>query len=94
MADEKVLFRNGNVVVTPTRFMIGSKTFAVRNIVSTRGLEIRPGCLGQLLFQKPEYCVSLSTSAGEIEAYKSNDKVLIGDLLEALDKAIAEGGTA
>jgi hypothetical protein len=92
MSDEIVLFQRCEIVVTASRFMVGSKTYAVRNIVSTRGLEITPGCLNALFGARSKYVVSLTTAAGEVQAYKSNDKEFVGDLLEALDRAIMECG--
>ena len=89
MAGEAVLFQRADIIVTPTRFMVGSKTYAARNIVSTRGLEERPGCIGALLGHRPVYWVLLATAAGELRAYESSDCDMIGDLLTALDKAIA-----
>ena len=91
MADESVLFRHGDVVVTPTRFMVGSKTYAIRNIASSRGVQVRPGCLGRLIGEKMVYGVFLATSAGQIDAYSSKDPKVIEDLLEALDRAIVGG---
>jgi hypothetical protein len=90
MPEEKTFFNRGDIIVTTSRFMVGSKTYAVRNIVSTRGLEITPGCLSALLGAKSGYVVAVTTAAGEERAYISKDKEFVGDLLEALDKAIVE----
>lgn len=89
MSNETVLFKRADVTVTPSRFMVGSKTYAIRNIVSTRGLQESPGWLGALFGGKTIYRVLLTTAAGELSAYESKDRDLIGDLLEALDRAIA-----
>jgi len=86
---EKVFFQRGEVTVTTTRLMVGSKTFSINNIVSTRGLEITPGLIGKLFGAKSEFVVQLSTAAGDVEAYKSEDSDFISDLLNALDEAIA-----
>jgi hypothetical protein len=88
MVEEKVLFRRNDICVTPTRFMVGSKTYAIRNIVSTKGIEVRPGCLGALLGNRTEYRVILTTSAGEVGAYSSFDPEIVDKLLGALDMAI------
>ena len=47
------------------------------------------GLIGKLFGAKSEFVVQLSTAAGDVEAYKSEDSDFIGDLLNALDKAIA-----
>lgn len=94
MANEWTLFRQAEIAVTPTRFMVGSKTYAIRNIVSTEGFELRPGWLGALIGKRKEFKVIITTAAGKITAYSSTDRALVGDLLEALDNAIAKHGTA
>ena len=93
MKPEKTLFQRNDLVVTTSRFMVGSKTYAIRNIVSTRGIEIRPGFLSRLFGKRPEYRVLITTSAGEFSGYNSSDATTIADLLEALDKAIASSTT-
>jgi len=89
MNDEQILFQRYDITVTPSRLMVGSKTYAIRNIVSTKGLEICPGWLGRLMGGQPEYSVILATAAGEISAYSTPDSELVSDLLAALDNAIA-----
>jgi hypothetical protein len=93
MKPEETLFQRNDLAVTTARFMVGSKTYAIRNIVSTRGIEIRPGFLGRLFGKRSEYRVLITTSAGELSAYNSSDATTIADLLDALDKAIASSTT-
>jgi hypothetical protein len=88
MKPENTLFKRNELTVTTARFMVGSKTYAVRNIVSTRGIQVRPGWIGCLLGRRPEYRVLITTSAGELSAYSSSDATTVADLLDALDKAI------
>jgi hypothetical protein len=61
---EDVYFDRDRVLVTPTRFAVRGKTYAVRNIVSTRGITETPGCLGWLFGEKTRYAVVITTSAG------------------------------
>jgi hypothetical protein len=89
MKDERVFLRKLDLTVTASRFMVGSKTYAIRNIVSTRGLEIRPGFLARIFGAQTEYRVILQTSAGDVHAYTSEDPAIVAELLEALDNAIA-----
>ena len=93
MKIEKTLFQRNDLTVTTARFMVGSKTYAVRNIVSTRGIEVRPGLLGRLFGKRSEYRVLITTSTGELSAYNSSDATTVADLLDALDKAIASSTT-
>jgi hypothetical protein len=89
MNEEKTFFKKLDITVTSSRFVVGSKTYAIRNIVSTRGLEIRPNLFGLIFGAKKEYQVILQTSAGDVQAYQSTDPEVVSDLLAALDKAIA-----
>jgi hypothetical protein len=89
---EITLLDRGDVVVTDSRFMVGSKTYAIRSIVSVRGIEIAPGFLRQRWFgERHRYSILLSTASGETPAYESQGGDLIGDILEALNHAIAAG---
>jgi len=45
MADESVYYRNGEVSVTSARFIVGSQTYAMRNVTSVKGITIWPGRL-------------------------------------------------
>ena len=74
--------------MTDARFVVGSQTYAIRNITSVKGIEIIPGPIGRLLGYKSMFAVVLSTAGGEIRAYESKDSDLIGDVLETLNQAI------
>jgi hypothetical protein len=52
MNTEGVLFKFGDIVITNTRFIVGSQTFAIRNITSVRVEEIEPNYSvpGSLMF--------------------------------------------
>ena len=89
MNQERTFLRKLDITVTATRLMVGSKTYSIRNIVSTRGIEIRPGFFGRIFGAKSEYQVILQTSAGDVQAYTSHDPEIISELLTALDNAIA-----
>jgi hypothetical protein len=86
---EKVIFKRGDLLVTQSRFHVGAKTYAIRNIVTTRGLVIKPGFIDRILRKKTRYVVVITTTAGEIQAYESPEPELIDRLLNALDRAIA-----
>ena len=98
MNNETELFNGGNVIVTDLRFIVGSQTYAMRAITSVKGIEITPSIFGRLfnqksifgrLFnQKSTFAVVLFTAGGEVRAIKSTDSNFIGDVLEALNKAI------
>ena len=70
--------------------MVGSKTYSVRNIVTTKGLEHDPSLLRRWLFgEHHKFEVVLQTAAGDISAYESQNPDIITDVINALDEAIA-----
>jgi hypothetical protein len=87
---EEIIYQNADITITRSRFMVGSKTYAIRNIVTTKGLHHDPSWFRRLVFKEYEkYEVVLQTTAGEVSAYESSVPDSIGDIIEALDKAIA-----
>ena len=85
---EEIIFAHGNVQVTKSRLVVGSSVYAIRNITRVRGLEEYPGCF-RLFGSTSTYMIVLSTSSGEITAYTTKDKAVAGDLLEAIETAMA-----
>ena len=88
MTSESTILQREGVTVTDARFIVGSQTYAIRNITSVKGIEIIPGPIGRLLGYRSMFAIVLSTAGGEIQAYQSKDSDLIGDVLEALNQAI------
>jgi len=86
--EEHVIYNYNNMFVSDKRFMVGGKTYAIRNIVSTRGIEYSPGCLGIFFGKSRNYKLILTTSSGELTVYETTDSKVLNALLTALDKAI------
>jgi hypothetical protein len=82
MLNKTTILKRVGIPVVADRFMVGSRTDAIREIPSARGiklnlrlLRIRPG-------QTPTFAIIPSTAAGcDIQANKSKDSDLIGDPL-------------
>ena len=80
MLNKTTILKRVGIPVVADRFMVGSRTDAIREIPSARGiklnlrlLRIRPG-------QTPTFAIIPSTAAGcDIQANKSKDSDLIGD---------------
>jgi hypothetical protein len=63
------------------RFVVASRTDAIRGIPSARGIEITPDLKCKLSGPTSNFAINPSTAAGEFQAYKSDDSDLIGDTL-------------
>lgn len=88
MTKETTILRRGNIIVTDSRFMVGSQTYAIRGITSVKGIEITPGLFARVFGKTSTFAVVLSTAGGEVRAYESKDSGVVGDVLEALNQAI------
>ena len=128
MNEERVFFQETEITVTNARFVVGSQTFAMRNITSVRaekveaklehpgylmlvgvvialigffGAGIPVGVIGIAMLaggiywawnQDGTFAVVLTTSAGEVSAYQSNDRQLIAGIVKALNDSIVARG--
>jgi hypothetical protein len=82
------LFQEAGVTVTKSVIVVGGETFPVGAITSVKGLET--GRFGGLL--KSDFSVVLTTSAGEVSALTSRDKLLISKVIEAIRLALVLRG--
>lgn len=131
MKDEVTLFYRAPVRVTSSYFIVGSKAYFLRDIVSVEKIEKPLGdgpaisvllgivflilALSQVTIQqfriwkiigavgiylvaagisrwrhhKPNFAVVLTTAGGRVTAYVSNDGGLVGDVVDALNNALA-----
>jgi Family of unknown function (DUF6232) len=128
MTTEKTYSQQGDITVTSARFIVGSQTFAMRNITSVQIVENKPnnpypgylmiiGCVTALIgfsnssisagilglviaaagvywawHQTSTFSVVLTTAAGEVSAYTSQNRKFIATIVEALNLSIAERG--
>jgi len=128
MSTERTYFQQGDVTVTSARFIVGSQTFAMRNITSVQTVETEPdspypgylmmlggalaiggfanssitaGILGVVIAaaggywswqQTSTFSVVLTTAAGEVSAYTSQNRKFIAATVEALNLSIVERG--
>lgn len=61
------------------RFMVGTRTDAIRRNPSVRGIEATPSLISRLFVQTSNFAIIPSTAGKEIQADNSNDSDLIGD---------------
>jgi hypothetical protein len=69
------------IPVIAHRFMVGSRTDAIREIPSVRGIELNLRLLRIRPGQTSTFATTTATAAGEIQANKSKDSDLFGDPL-------------
>ena len=61
------------------RFMVSSRTDAIRRIPSVRGIETTANLMGRLFGRTFNSAIVLKTAGREIQAYESKDGDLIGN---------------
>ena len=81
MLNKTTILQRVSISTVADRFMVNSRTDAIRRIPSVRGIEITPDLSSRLTGQTFNFAIIPSTAAGEIQANKSKDSDLIGDPL-------------
>jgi len=81
MLNKITILQRVGIPVVADRFMVCSRTDAIREIPSVRGIELNLRLLRRRSGQTSTFAIIPSTAAGKIQANKSKDSDLIGDPL-------------
>jgi hypothetical protein len=79
MLNRTTILQRVGVSEVADRFMVGSRTDAIRGIPSARGIEITPLPRSKLSGQTSNFAIIPSAAAGEIQADNNKDSDLIED---------------
>ena len=78
MLDKTTILQRVSISTVADRFMVGTRTDAIRRIPSVRGIEATPSLISRLFVQTSNFAVIPSTAGKKIQADNSNDSDLIG----------------
>ena len=79
MLHRTTILQRVGVSTIADRFMVSSRTDAIRRIPSVRGIEITPDLMGRLFGRTSHFAIIPSTAGKEIQADNGKDN----DLIEA-----------
>jgi DNA-directed RNA polymerase subunit RPC12/RpoP len=85
---DPAFFDRGGVLVTRSRFVVGSQFFAVANISSARVIYIPP----DRTRLRASYGLLVTAAGGERSAITHHDNFFLGEVLSALNAAIIAQG--
>ncbi|MCX6869428.1 MAG: hypothetical protein NTY84_02200 [Verrucomicrobia bacterium] len=81
MLNKTTILLRVRIPVAADRFMVRSRTTAIREIPSVQGVKLNLRLLRTQPGQTSNLAITTATAAGEIQANKSKDSDLIGDPL-------------
>jgi hypothetical protein len=79
MLNRTTILQRVSISTVAHRFMVGTRTDAVRTIPSVRGIETTANLMGRLFGRTFNSAIVLKTACREIQAYESKDGDLIGN---------------
>ena len=81
MLNRTTILQRVSISTVADRFMVDTRTDAIRGIPSVGGLEAPPSLMGRLFGRTSNFATIPSTAGKEIQADNSNDSDLIGEPL-------------
>jgi hypothetical protein len=81
MLNRTTILQRVGIATIADRFMVSSRTDAIRRIPSVRGIEATPSLISRPFVQTSNFDIIPSTAGKEIQADNSNDSDLIGEPL-------------
>lgn len=79
MLNRTTILQRVGISTVADRFMVGTRTGAIRRIPSVRGIEATPSLMGRLFGRTSNFATIPSTAGKEIQADNGKDNDLIGD---------------
>ena len=80
MINETTILQRENITVTDARFIVGSQTYAIRGVISVKGIEITPNFFARFLGETSTFAIVFRTSGGEGRVFHSKDSDLVSKL--------------
>ena len=77
MLNRTTILQRVSISTVADRFMVGTRTDAIRRIPSVRGIEATPTLMGRLLGRTSNFAIIPSTAGKETQADNCNDSDLI-----------------
>lgn len=81
MLNRTTILQRVGISTVADRFMVATRTDAVRGSPSVRGFEATPSLMGRLFGRTSNFAIIASTAGEEIQVDNSNDSDLIGEPL-------------
>jgi hypothetical protein len=81
MLNKTTILQRVSISTVSDRFIVATRTDAVRGMPSVRGFEATPSLMGRLFGRTSNFAIIASTAGEEIQVDNSNDSDLIGEPL-------------